>query len=128
MIRENILKSLEELWDECQSRNAGSNEAELDYREHIADIFEGMHNLIQTKVIAEVVEERGKQDAKWGAQNHSPAEWCLILGEEVGEVNRAALENHFKYDGANYANYREELIQVAAVAVAMVECIDRNDI
>lgn len=76
-----------------------------------------------------VAEERKRQDKKWGEQNHHPMEWLAILGEEVGEANKAALEAHF--DGyertGNLSDYREELIQVAAVAVAMVECLDREE-
>lgn len=87
--------------------------------------------LVETKtsVLKEVAAERASQEAKWGEQNHSPAEWLMILGEEVGEVNKAALEVHFKYDkdsAKDYKSYRAELIQVAAVAVAMVESLDRN--
>lgn len=80
-------------------------------------------------VIAEVMTERRNQDAKWGQQNQHPFAWLAILGEEVGEANKAALETYFKYDGADgdYSNYRAELIQIAAVAVAMVECIDRDN-
>jgi NTP pyrophosphatase (non-canonical NTP hydrolase) len=79
-------------------------------------------------VLAEVLEERKKQNRKWGEQNHHPFAWLAILGEEVGEANKAALETHFKYPGADadFSNYREELIQCAAVAVAMVESLDRN--
>lgn len=76
-------------------------------------------------VLREVIEERIRQDEKWGEQNHTPIEWIPILGEEVGEVNKACLETYFQ-DGDDYSDYREELIQVAAVAVAMVECLDRN--
>ena len=79
-----------------------------------------MENIFQ-----QIKDERIRQDKKWGEQNHHPIEWCAILGEEVGEVQKAALETHFKYKGDNPENYREELIQVAAVAVAMVECYDR---
>ena len=84
---------------------------------------------IQKDVMKEVLKERQRQDRKWGEQNHEPFKWLAILGEEVGEVNNAALEsydwvnNKFKED---LDHYREELIQVAAVAVSMVECIDRN--
>ncbi|SDC53355.1 hypothetical protein [Williamwhitmania taraxaci] len=49
---------------------------------------------------------------------------------EVGEVSKEALENHFSgyYKNAGrLTNYRKELVQVAAVAVAMIECLDRND-
>ncbi|KAA1293832.1 MazG-like family protein [Leptospira interrogans] len=82
---------------------------------------------MKEKIIQEIFRERKKQDQKWGEQNHIPIEWCAILGEEVGEVNKAALETHFKYDGKNdLSDYRKELIQVAAVALAMIECLDRN--
>ena len=75
-------------------------------------------------VFAEIREERTKQDAKWGEQNHAPADWLMILGEEVGEVNKAALEA--KFGSSTLREYREELVQVAAVTVAMIECFDRN--
>lgn len=80
-------------------------------------------------VLQEVLEERAKQTLKWGEQNHAPFAWLAILGEEVGEANKAALETHFKYPGADtdYSEYRKELIQVAAVAIAMVESLDRNE-
>lgn len=81
-------------------------------------------------IINEVKKERQKQDAKWGEQNHKPIEWVGILTEEVGEVAKEAVDFHF---GDNLTdshqcikNYRAELIQVAAVAVAMIECLDRN--
>lgn len=83
---------------------------------------------ISAMVADEVLLERQRQDEKWGEQNHHPMEWLTILGEEVGEANKAALEAHFKGYGAqgDWSNYRAELIQVAAVAVAMVECLDRG--
>lgn len=79
-------------------------------------------------IYKEIAAERKKQDEKWGQQDHHPFMWLAILGEEVGEANKAALETHFAgYDTkGDYSEYREELIQIAAVAVAMVECHDRN--
>ena len=67
----------------------------------------------------EVLVERERQDEEWGEQNHYSFKWLAILGEEVGEANKAALES--KPD-----EYRAELIQVAAVAMAMIECHDRQ--
>lgn len=72
-------------------------------------------------VVQEVLQERSNQDRKWGEQNHSPRFWFTILGEEVGEVAHAILE----YDKGNY---RDECIQVAAVAVAMIESFDRGNV
>ena len=79
-------------------------------------------------ILSEIANERVRQNAKWGIQNHSPIEWIAILGEEFGEAAKEALENHFKYaNNEGLANYRKELIQVAAVAVQMIECLDRNE-
>ena len=78
-------------------------------------------------VYKEILDERVRQDEKWGTQNHHPIEWLSILGEEVGEANKAALEAYFKgyYSSGDYEDYRKEMIQVAAVAVAMIESYDR---
>jgi len=81
-------------------------------------------------IFAEIREERQKQDIKWGEQNHKPVEWIAILTEEVGEASKSALEAHFRKcyrDAEELGNYRAELIQVAAVAVAMIESLDRNN-
>lgn len=67
----------------------------------------------------DILRERVRQDKKWGVQNHAPGDWFPILMEEVGEAARAHLDG-------NYDNYLEELVQVAAVAVAMIECYNRN--
>lgn len=86
--------------------------------------------------MAEIREERRRQDAKWGEQNHSPIEWSAILTEEVGEVAKEALELHFAqlqntdkpedWHAEKLAAYRKEVIQVAAVALAMAESLERN--
>ena len=75
-----------------------------------------------------VLTERQRQDAKWGEQNHPNEWWLAILGEEFGELSQAVLETHFKNgsDKGGIENIRREAIQVAAVAIAMIECIDRN--
>ncbi|MCP4439623.1 MAG: hypothetical protein GY810_11830 [Aureispira sp.] len=80
------------------------------------------------KILSQIQAERQRQLEKWGEQNHSPIEWCAILGEEVGEVNKAALESHFKHPNADIEEYRKELVQVAAVAVAMLQSLDRNEL
>jgi NTP pyrophosphatase (non-canonical NTP hydrolase) len=69
-------------------------------------------------ILMEVLQERIKQEKKWGQQNHEPLKWNAILGEEFGEVSKAILEKDKK-------NYREELIQVAAVAIAAIDSLDR---
>ena len=76
-------------------------------------------------VLAEVAQERERQHTKWGLQNLPPELWLMVLGEEVGEVNNAALEHHIG-NLPDLAAYRTELIQVAAVAVQAVESLDRQ--
>lgn len=69
-------------------------------------------------VMENVFEELYHQREKFGDQNHkSVTEWLVIEGEELGEANRAAYER-------DWENYREEMIQVAAVAVAAVIALD----
>lgn len=85
-----------------------------------------MAKLNAYEVLSEVVQERINQEEKWGPQNHSPLLWLGILGEEFGEVSKAVIEMHF--DGSDASKIREELIQVAAVAVAAIESLDRNEL
>jgi hypothetical protein len=76
-------------------------------------------------VFDEILEERIRQDRSWGEQNHPPCQWMTILGEEFGEACQAALHVYFG-GGFTEDDYRKELIQTAAVAVAAVECLDRG--
>jgi len=72
------------------------------------------------RVVVDVLRERQRQDEKWGTQDHDYPRWRVILGEELGEADRAYL------DAADSRNHRAELVQCAAVLVAMIECGDRN--
>ena len=71
------------------------------------------------KIVKFIMAERARQDEKWGEQNHDIYKWLAIIGEEVGEANKAALEN-------DYSELMEELIQIGAVTVAMIESLERN--
>ena len=71
-------------------------------------------------VVSSILIERQKQHDKWGEQNHDVYKWLAILGEEVGEANKAALEDS-RDDLIN------ELIQIGAVTVAMIESLKRNN-
>lgn len=102
-----------------------------------------------SRVLGEVRVERERQDAKWGEQNHADAigwfvykvpsadaakdicefrfkhncgTWADVLIEELAE----ALEEAEKGTEAAEPLLRAELVQVAAVAVAWVEAIDRR--
>ena len=89
-------------------------------------------------VLDDIVKERRSQNQKWGEQNRTPVEWIAILSEEVGEASREAVDLHFsnipkdsELRGSELRNkrisdLRNELIQVAAVAIQAVENIDRD--
>ena len=89
---------------------------------------------IRTMSVASCIfQERVKQDTKWGEQNHQDTEWASILMEEVGEaaecVNKSCIGPiEDEEEAAEYRGLLEiELIQVAAVAIAWLECIRRQD-
>lgn len=107
-------------------------------------------------VAREIIQERVRQDAKWGVQNHPDGtgpyrrilkgagiNLDLRTGAELANIFRAKCQAN----GPNDDNWRDilleevfeamaeedqdrlrtELIQVAAVAVSWVECIDRRN-
>jgi len=84
------------------------------------------------QIISEILDERLVQNEKWGEQNHDDSLWACILMEEVGETTQAIFDltcyipGTVSYD-TEKGKTREELIQVAAVAIAWLECIDRRD-
>lgn len=90
-----------------------------------------MNGILLTPALLSVIKERKRQDAKWGEQNHDTNVWLGILGEEFGELCQAVNETWFdngpeERRKGGYENIRAEAVQVAAVAVALVECLDRR--
>lgn len=88
-----------------------------------------LNELRMLSPIAWVKEERERQNAKWGEQNHNILRWLGILGEEFGEVSKVVEDvNYGKF--ASIEEYHRqleyELLQTAAVAVSMVEAIRRG--
>lgn len=99
-------------------------------------------------VLHEVADERRRQDEKWGEQNHA------MVGGPFPEARRAqwarqadfwkkcndgrVTSGQMGFDGIlleevyealceeDFTKLREELVQVAAVAVGMIEALDRK--
>lgn len=71
--------------------------------------------------LQDVMEERARQDAKWGVQNHADIYWLGILMEEVGEAAKEIIED----DRRVYVMH--EVTQICAVALAWLECMARRD-
>lgn len=75
--------------------------------------------MTRLSILNSIVDERVRQDEKWGDQSEHPATfWYAVLGEEVGEVANAILHE-------DAGAVKKELIQVAAVAVAWLEAMER---
>lgn len=110
------------------------------------------HKARTSQVLADVGDERARQDAKWGQQDH-PNVWPLLgnkfdiaAHQRIPTATRArALCDERHHDGVGSwldiaveelceaaekgkddIACREELVQLAAVCVAWIECIDRR--
>lgn len=81
---------------------------------------------VTNRAVRNVMDERDRQDAKWGEQNHDPYTYLAILLEEVGEYSQACLQTQFGGDKGGFSKMRSEAVQVAAVALAIIECLDRG--
>ena len=94
-------------------------------------------------VLTEVLEERERQIFKYGDPDLSVVEFISLITEELGEAATAANDYHhqlpyemdgetFEYDRnpmiqqSRIRKYRQELVQVAAMAVQAVETLDKQ--
>lgn len=77
-----------------------------------------------SRAYTSVGNERVRQDMKWGVQDHDDFTWLAVLTEEVGESAQCALHDNF--GGHHSGELRAEVVQVAAVAIAWIEALDRR--
>ena len=93
-------------------------------------IPEGIDYIKNHDLLEEIYLERIRQTKLWGVQKHHQLLWNTILGEEVGEVATALGETVFaetpEIRDKHLENLRVELIHVAAVAIGMLESLDKN--
>lgn len=99
--------------------------------------------LMASPALTDVAVERSSQDAKWGEQNHLNGTGPQVAPPGMVEDVRAATEKAFKQGVGSWRHIlseevmeafaendpsllRQELVQTAAVAVAWIECIDRQ--
>ena len=85
-------------------------------------LCDGARGEYEKTILALVQDERDRQQQKWGIQTHSIPEWMTILGEEFGEACKAGLDAEYK-NPLFLKNLETELVQVMAVALAIVEGI-----
>lgn len=99
--------------------------------------------VIVRRVLEDVAEERRKQHLKWGKQNHPDGTADELHNRDTRAMAQTICDDHARDGRLTYADIlteelaevlceteaaklRAELIQVAAVAVAWVEAIDRR--
>lgn len=78
---------------------------------------------LQPRVLGDIVDERGRQDSKWGGPEHDdehlPGAWCGLIQDYAGWARvMAGMDSPDKY--------RRRMVQVAALAVAAIESHDRR--
>lgn len=100
------------------------HERSLDVSGTVVDMADLLEPRATLEVLRAVAGERAAQDRKWGRQVHDYGTWKAVLGEEEGEADREFLRLKFTAKNRGAA-FRTELVQAAAVLVAMVECGDR---
>lgn len=75
-----------------------------------------------------VLEERIRQDWKWGPARDLPDEvWLAILMEEVGEAAEAVLNSLVPGSQVDAGSLRTEVVQSCAVALAWLEALGRRE-
>ena len=94
------------------------------YYDPVGALDQYVLNRLPSDALASVLRERGRQDAKWGEQNHPDLYWLGILGEEFGEVCKECVEEGAV--GSREDSLRTELTHVTAVGLQWIEAIDRR--
>jgi NTP pyrophosphatase (non-canonical NTP hydrolase) len=83
------------------------------------------------RLLRDIAEERRNQDRKCGRRSVGRElgllRSTLVLSEEVGEVSEAALALDERRSEDALQHLRDELVQVGAVAWALLERVDRGD-
>lgn len=82
--------------------------------------------MISDELIDLIADEMIRQNLKFGDdRNQPPSDWMCILSEEVGEVSKEICEAGFRSDAMDLDKYKDELVQVIAVAVQMIKNIPK---
>lgn len=121
--------------DGCNYYSPTFNEAKpCELREHIESIVTARERAAAEvgSVYDEIRSERERAHAKHGdksMESWSPADYArlAILTEEIGEVAREFNEAEIHERDPDMAALRKELIQVAAMAAAWADSIDRQE-
>ena len=76
-------------------------------------------------IIDEVKEELARATAKYPTWPNDPLHALAVLGEEYGELNKAALQFTYEPHKTSLRAVREEAIQTAAMALRFAMSLDK---
>jgi len=79
-----------------------------------------------TTVLDAILDEKSRAREKWGGQNYNIHKHISIVTEELGEVAQAALQMEHEPGKSSHEKVRYEAVQAAAMALELVERIDRG--
>lgn len=89
-----------------------------------------IHDILAARdtVILQILEERTAQDSKWGGPDrddeHTRRQWIGFIEDHAKRARKATpLANARRGD---LAEYRQQLVEIAAIAVAAIEAHDRD--
>jgi NTP pyrophosphatase (non-canonical NTP hydrolase) len=80
----------------------------------------------QDNALCSVLDECKRQIERWGEQNHDPFTYLTILTEEVGEYSEAILHTRFGGSRGGLEKMRKEAVQITAVGLSIIRCLDRG--
>jgi hypothetical protein len=85
-------------------------------------VTEKMGMTPQQLIFMDILHERERQDDRWGGadhdRNHTVSDWKRLILEHLDKANQAAYKGDLR-------RARERFIEVAALAVAAVEMLDK---
>lgn len=74
--------------------------------------------MTKKQILAEILEERHKQDVQWGGpahdRQHSMQDWVAFIDRQLFSADVAD----------NYELYRQRMIKIAALSLATIEALD----
>lgn len=85
----------------------------------------------QAGVFREVAAERDRQDSKWGGPDHDdehePEDWLIFIEQRAARAGEMiGCPEEEQPEIRSDAEYRRQLVQIAALAIAAVESLDRK--
>lgn len=82
------------------------------------------------RAVEDSLDECERQVDEFGVQRHHPAYWLAIMGKQVGQFGSAILNREWaaiNAQGRSQSQLRTEAVQMAAVALSIIECIDSGE-